>query len=234
MNLPIGQLAKNYQSVLDRIESAATAAGREPGDICLVAVTKYVDEEVVRQLYDLGCRHFGESRPQALWQKAESLKGLDIQWHMIGHLQTNKVRRTLPSLCLLHSGDSLKLLSLVNEEAERIETQTDVLCEVNISGDETKHGFTEEHLLESIESIGQLKHICVKGLMAMASRSGGVERAKMDFERMESLRQKLVDRQIDGVSMDELSMGMSGDFEQAIAHGATLVRVGSVLFESDS
>ena len=225
------QLADNYHRVLERIQRAAERANREPGDIQLVAVTKYVDSGLIRELHQLGCRDFGESRPQVLWKKAEELRELDLNWHLIGHLQTNKVRRSLPVVSLVHSGDSLKLLQLLDEESERIGQVSEVLCEVNISGDPAKHGFAPDRMGETLEEVSRLGNLRVRGLMAMASREGGLERARQDFERMQALRLEWSDPLPANVSLAELSMGMSGDFEEAILHGATLVRVGSVLFE---
>ena len=230
MNPTFDKLAENYHAVLDRIRIAAERAERPQEDVQLVAVTKYVDHSVVRSLYGLGCRHFGESRPQVLWEKAEALEDCDIEWHMIGHLQTNKVKKTLPLVSLLHAGDSLKLLKTVDKEATDNGNPVDVLCEVNISGDESKHGFVPDSMSKSLAEISELKNVRVNGLMAMASLSGGAEQANRDFEKMEKLRDQLRPDAPSNVSLDMLSMGMSGDFEQAIAHGATLVRVGSVLF----
>ena len=231
MNVSLEKLAQNYHSVLARIHHASEQAGRDPNDVKLVAVTKYVDDSVVRSLYKLGCRNFGENRPQVLWEKADKLSDCDISWHMIGHLQTNKVKRSLPMISLLHAGDSLKLLNAVNREASMKGVVADVLCEVNISGDETKHGFEPESMADSLTEISQMQNVRVKGLMAMASLTGGTERAGEDFEKLRQLRDQLEQIVPDNVSLGELSMGMSGDFEQAIEHGATLVRVGSVLFE---
>ena len=225
------RLEQNYRNVVARIARAADSANRDPADIRLVAVTKYVDASIVRMLYELGCRCFGESRPQVLWQKAKELEDLDIEWHMIGHLQTNKVRRTLPVISLLHSGDSSKLIEFVDSESSGQGITTDLLCEVNISGDPTKHGFTTEELRSSLDGIGSLNNIRIMGLMAMASRAGGSDQAKRDFEQMAEFRELLQKESPESISLNELSMGMSGDFEEAIASGATLVRVGSVLFE---
>lgn len=231
MKVATEQLARNVERVREQIARAAESADRDPGDIRLIAVTKYVDADVIRALFDLGCRRFGESRPQVLWKKAEELADLEIEWHQIGHLQTNKVRRTLPHLALLHAGDSRKLLQCVDEESSRIGRSQPVLCEVNISGDETKHGFTTEQLRDCIAEIDQLPHIQIHGLMAMASGEGGPQQARRDFENLRALHEELRDRVSDPGVFRELSMGMSGDFEQAIACGATLVRIGSVLFD---
>ena len=231
MNVSLEKLAENYHNVLKRIHHAAEQAGRDPMDVKLVAVTKYVDDSVVRSLYQLGCRNFGENRPQVLWEKADKLSDCDISWHMIGHLQTNKVKRSLPMIYLLHAGDSLKLLNAVNREANAKGVVADVLCEVNISGDGSKHGFSPDSMADSLTDISQMQNVRVKGLMAMASLTGGTERAGEDFQKLRRLRDQLQQVVPDNVSLSELSMGMSGDFEQAIDHGATLVRVGSVLYQ---
>lgn len=231
MNISLEKLAENYHNVLTRIHHAAELAGRDPMDVKLVAVTKYVDDSVVRSLYQLGCRNFGENRPQVLWEKADKLSDCHISWHMIGHLQTNKVKRSLPMINLLHAGDSLKLLNAVNREAMAKGIVADVLCEVNISGDDSKHGFRPDSMADSLTEISQMEHVRVKGLMAMASLTGGTARAGEDFEKLRQLRDRLQQLVPANVSLGELSMGMSGDFEQAIAHGATLVRIGSILFD---
>lgn len=231
MNMAIDRLAENLAGVKQRIERAALAVDRDPATVRLVAVTKYVDADVIRRLYKLGCRDFGESRPQALWEKAVELEDLDLRWHMIGHLQTNKVRRTLPCVSLLHSADTIHLLQKVDQESKRLDLVAQVLCEINISGDETKHGFSPDAIESALREIAELSNVRVRGLMAMASRQGGVERAEDDFRRMQELMADLKHFRIAGVELDELSMGMSADFEQAIAHGATIVRVGSVLFQ---
>ncbi|MDB4756358.1 YggS family pyridoxal phosphate-dependent enzyme [Mariniblastus sp.] len=231
MSVSTNPLSDNYFGVIDRIRSTAERADRDPNSIQLIAVSKYVDTSMIRRLHELGCCHFGESRPQVLWKKAKELADLDIHWHLIGHLQSNKIRRTIPATKLLHSGDSLRILELVNEEATKAGQVVDILAEVNISGDTSKHGFTQETLTKSLDRISNLENICVQGLMAMAGRLGGTEQAKYDFEKMAVFREHLSQIAPDNLSMEELSMGMSGDFELAIQHGATMVRIGSLLFK---
>ena len=222
-------LADNLERVRGRIASAAKQAGRSPDEVRLVAVTKYADAAAVRRLYELGQRDFGESRPQALWLKVEELTDLpDVRWHMIGHLQRNKVSRTLPLIHLLHSGDSSRLLAAVAAAAGELGRVQDVLLEVNISGDATKHGFHPSEAAEAVASLQNLTHVRPRGLMGMASRDGDLEAAARDFSALRKLRDTL---QATHPTLDlaELSMGMSGDLEVAVAVGATLVRVGSDL-----
>jgi pyridoxal phosphate enzyme (YggS family) len=230
MNLP-ATLAANLKHVRDRIAHAAARAGRDPAAITLVGVTKYVDLAATRALVECGCIDLGESRPQSLWEKGAALASLNVRWHMIGHLQRNKVKRTLPFVSLLHSGDSLRLLQEVNAEAENLGRPVDVLLEANISGDATKHGFAPDELRAALQQIAALKHLRVRGLMTMAALEGGPERARRDFAALRELRDRLRPDCPPSIGLDELSMGMSGDFEEAILEGATIVRVGSALWE---
>jgi pyridoxal phosphate enzyme (YggS family) len=224
-------IADNVARLRERIREAAQRSGRDASAIKLIAVTKYVDSDAVRALVEAGCVEIGESRPQELWRKAEDLRELPIHWHMIGHLQRNKVRRTLPFVALLHSGDSLRLLAEVDRVSGDLERTTPALLEINISGDETKHGFTPGEMEGHLHQIAELSHLKIRGLMAMAGREGDLDSAREDFARMRELRDQLQQNCPPSVSLEELSMGMSGDFEVAIEEGATIVRVGSALFE---
>jgi pyridoxal phosphate enzyme (YggS family) len=225
------QIATNLAQVQQRIAHAAQQAGRQPSEIQLVGVSKYVNAELSRALYSAGCVHLGEARPQALWEKAEALADIPIRWHLIGHLQRNKVRRTLPLLSLWHSGDSWRLLEAVNHEAGLLGRTIDTLLEVNISGEAAKHGFSPEELLATLPLLTQLSHIRVVGLMSMAGLTGGRDRARADFARLRTLRDEAQRVCPENIQLKELSMGMSGDYEDAILEGATLVRVGSALWE---
>jgi pyridoxal phosphate enzyme (YggS family) len=226
------RIIENLRMVQDRIAVAARRSGRSASDVTLVAVTKYVDVHIARQLVEAGCRDLGEARPQELWHKCEALAGEPINWHLIGHLQRNKVGRTLPFVRLIHSGDSLRLIEAVNAEAARVGVApVTLLLEVNVSGDATKHGFKPDELQPLGERIGTLDHIMVRGLMCMAGREGDLDNARRDFVQLRLLRDRLRSAWPDRLGLDELSMGMSGDFEVAIEEGATIVRVGSLLFE---
>jgi len=225
------RIAENYAHVRQRMEAAAARAGRSSAEIKLIAVTKYVSVEVAGLLFEAGCRDFGESRPQELWQKAAAFQSRDVTWHMIGHLQRNKVRRTLPIAALLHSCDRVRLLEEINRVAGELGIASRILLEVNISGDETKHGFAPDSLATVIDKLPAYGNVNVGGLMAMASLHGDLAAARRDFTRLRMLRDELSTQLPDGVDLDQLSMGMSRDFEVAIEEGATIVRVGSALFE---
>ena len=227
-------IAANASRVREQIAEAARRAGRRPQEITLVGVTKYVDVAATRMLFEAGCQDLGESRPQSLWEKAEALAGLPVRWHLIGHLQRNKVKRTLPYVSLLHSGDSLRLLQAVDAEAALLDRIVNVLLEVNISGEAAKHGFSADELRSSLPRIAGLAHLRVRGLMTMASLTGGDEQARRDFDALRQLRDSLAGECPAGVDLNELSMGMSSDFEEAILAGATLVRIGSALWDEIS
>lgn len=223
-------LEDNLARVQQQIADAAARSGRKASDITLVAVTKYVTSAVAAALIEVGCSNLGESRPQELWRKAEDLQTRDVRWHFIGHLQRNKAKRTLPLVSLIHSCDSLRLLDEMNRLAGQCDTSTDALLEVNISGDESKHGFAPDEIAPAIESLPAYPHVRIQGLMSMASLQGDAEAARADFERLRLLRDEVSKNLPSNVSLNELSMGMSRDFEVAIEEGATLVRVGSALF----
>ena len=226
----VARLSQNLANIRSRIADGVIRSGRAD-NIRLVGVTKYVDIETTRALFTAGLHDLAESRPQELWKKAEALKDLPIRWQFVGHLQRNKVERTLPLISLLHSGDSLQLLEAVSAAAVKQGRVVETLLEVNISGDEAKHGFSPEELRRLVVPIGHLPSLKVRGLMTMAALEGGSERARRDFAALRELRDKLRDYCPPQIEMVELSMGMSGDFVEAVMEGATIVRVGSALFE---
>ena len=235
MNQRRARLAQNLRQVRERMADAAQAASRDPSDITLVAVSKYASAEETRDLVLAGCKDLGESRPQELWKKAEALEDLPVRWHQIGHLQRNKVRRTLPLAVLIHSVDSVRLLQSIESLAAELSTPAksrivDALLEVNVSGEEAKHGFGPDECLEAIEMSLDMSHLRIRGLMCMAHLGSGHAGAQRDFAALRTLRDQL-QATCGDVSLGELSMGMSGDFEEAIAAGSTIVRVGSALFE---
>jgi PLP dependent protein len=225
------RLQQNLQSVRGRIGEAARRSGRGPEEVTLVAVTKYVEPETARALCDAGCRALGESRPQELWRKAEALSDLPVQWHLIGHLQRNKIRRTLPSLHMIHSLDSLRLAQAIDDEARLLDQRVPVLLEVNVGGESAKTGLVPDAVEPLLAGLLGFPHLAVRGLMGMAALDGGAAEARRDFAALRNLRDRLVPHCPEGISLHELSMGMSGDFEEAIEEGATIVRVGSALFE---
>ncbi len=206
----------------------------------LVAVTKYVGDSIVRELAQAGCSDLGESRPQALWTKASELPDAlgkagqerpTVRWHLVGHLQRNKIEQTLPLVNLIHSADSLRLLQAIDRAAREQGRRTPVLIEVNISGDEAKHGFSPATVEPLLPSLASLQNVELRGLMCMATREGDLDVAHRNFADLRNLRDQLAQSAPPNVSLSELSMGMSGDFEVAIEEGATIVRIGSLLFE---
>jgi pyridoxal phosphate enzyme (YggS family) len=224
-------IQENLACVRQQIADAAAAVGRAPDEIRLVGVTKYVDSPTTQTLFEAGCTDLGESRPQQLCDKAETLAATPIAWHMIGHLQRNKIRRILPHVSLIHSGDSLKLIEAVDRiAAEDNIAQVRMLIEVNISGEQAKHGFSPDEVQPALDTIGNLTHIKIAGLMCMARRTGESDAAQTDFANLRELRDRLLTTCPESISLAELSMGMSGDFSAAIAEGATIIRVGSALF----
>ena len=226
-------IARNLARVRGQIAAAAERAGRRADDVTLVAVTKYADNECTQLVIQAGCRDIGESRPQELWQKAKSLATLQQQtgfrWHLIGHLQRNKVARTLPLTALIHSLDSERLLAAVNAAAS--ETSIRGLLEVNISGDASKHGWQPADMRAVIEGLTAYPQVEIIGLMTMASLAGDAAQARRDFAGLRELRDQLQPSCPPDCRLSELSMGMSRDYVEAIEEGATMVRVGSALFE---
>ena len=185
------RVAENLSKIQARIAEAAARSGRSGDEVLLVAVTKYVDAPRARALVAAGCRQLGESRPQELWQKADELTDADVAWHLVGHLQRNKIRRTLPLVALVHSVDSLRLASAIDEAAAEFGRRAPVLLEVNTSGDAAKHGFAPDELATLLAQLASHRHVEVRGLMTMASREGGLDEARKNFSRLRELRQRL-------------------------------------------
>jgi pyridoxal phosphate enzyme (YggS family) len=234
----MSRLLDNLAAVRQKIAHAAQRSGRAADDVTLVAVTKYTSDDVIQELVEAGCRDLGEARPQALWAKAAALakrfehagqSQTEMRWHLVGHLQRNKVEQTLPLVSLIHSADSVRLLQAIDEAAVR--RRVPLLLEVNVSGDATKHGFAPDELDPALPRIAALTHVDVRGLMCMAAREGDGEVARRNFATLRALRDRLAPNVPESISLAELSMGMSGDYEIAIEEGATIVRIGSALFE---
>ncbi|MFI4853053.1 MAG: YggS family pyridoxal phosphate-dependent enzyme [Gimesia chilikensis] len=220
----------NYTRIQNRIDAACQRVQRDPQSVRLVAVTKYARLEWVQALVELGCRDLGESRTPQLEERA-ALLSPEIRWHFIGPLQRNKVRRTIPHCSLIHSVDSLKLLQAIDRIAGESELKPEVLIEVNLAGEASKKGFSRESLTSKWESLCQVSHVKIAGLMTMAPHVEDPELARPIFRELRELRDQLQQCSPEHVSLRELSMGMSGDFETGIEEGATLVRVGSALYE---
>lgn len=237
------KLQENLKRVQQRIEDACARAKRSPASVRLVAVTKYASLEAIRSLIDLGVRDIGESRVQELCKRAamvrESMmrRGRDVpedetpRWHMIGHLQRNKVKQVLPWTSLIHSVDSLRLAEEIDAAAAKLERRMPVLLEVNASDDPNKYGVSVAAALHLAEQLVGLRHLEIRGLMAMAPLTENEGVVRSTFERVQELFDEIVNDRVAGPGFTELSIGMSADFELAIEFGATMVRIGSALFE---
>jgi pyridoxal phosphate enzyme (YggS family) len=223
------RLRQNVSRVEERITAACRRAGRARTEVTLVAVTKYVTAAQVLPLRELGVTHWGESRPQELWKKAAEVA--DVTWHLVGHLQRNKAARTLPLVQLIHSVDSVRLLEELEKEAAKQQRILDILFEIHLSGEETKQGFDAIELPSLPDTLSRLNHIRVQGLMCMAPLEGTLDDARRVFARLRQLKEQLAPQLSPPHAMRHLSMGMTHDFEVAIEEGATLVRIGSALFE---
>jgi pyridoxal phosphate enzyme (YggS family) len=223
-------LTERLSLVEDRIRAACGRAGRARNEVTLVAVTKTVTAEIAALLLELGVIHLGENRPQELWRKAALLPST-IHWHLIGHLQRNKIERTLPLVHLLHSVDSLRLLDALEQEAAKRRDPLDVLLEINASGEVSKHGFSPEDVPALAGRLPQLKFVHIRGLMTMAAYAEDPEPTRPTFATLRALRDRLQAELGTAHRLQHLSMGMTNDFEVGIEEGATLVRVGTALFE---
>ncbi|MCX7420647.1 MAG: YggS family pyridoxal phosphate-dependent enzyme [Planctomycetia bacterium] len=224
-------LADNLNRVQSEIAAACRRAGRLPSEVKLVAVTKYAELTEVRRLTELGVVDLGESRPQQLSERADQLSA-GVQWHFIGHLQRNKVKPVLSHAVLIHSVDSLRLLERISAVAEEMSLRPRVLLEVNVSGETSKNGISNDELRSQWDVFQAVPNVEITGLMTMAPLVDDPETARPVFRQLRLLRDELTIRSLSHVKLTELSMGMSGDFAIAIEEGATLIRIGSRLFAS--
>ncbi len=223
-------LSERVEAVGKRIERAAESAGRAPHDITLVAVTKSVPVDRICEAIELGISHFGENRVQEAERKIAALGPGDATWHLIGSLQTNKINKALRLFSLIHSIDSTRLASAVQCRAEREGIVVPCLVQVNVSGEEVKHGITLESAVSDIREIAEYSCLEIRGLMTIAPHASDPESVRPVFRKLRELADRVRELGIPRASMDVLSMGMSGDFEVAIEEGATMVRIGSALF----
>jgi pyridoxal phosphate enzyme (YggS family) len=223
-------LAARLAATETKIAAACSRVGRDRSEITLVAVTKTVSAPVAAALHDLGVADLGESRPQELWKKAELLPGT-VRWHLVGHLQRNKIERTLPCVSLIHSVDSLRLLEALDREAGKLGHAASVLLEVNASGEANKHGFAANELPSLVSALSSFQSLRVMGLMTMAALTPNPEESRPTFRLLNELRERLRSQFASPHKFDNLSMGMTNDFEIAIEEGATLVRIGTAFFE---
>ena len=223
-------IEENFRRAQQQVAEALTASGRQGESVRIIGVSKYVDADQTKQLVEAGCRILGESRPQALWHKHTQLTDAGpIEWHMIGHLQRNKVARTVGLIQWLHSLDSSRLAESLNNEAAKIGQTLIVLLEVNVTQDASKTGLLPSDVPALLEVLTKLRSLEVRGLMAMSTEHASDDQIKREFESVRELRDRLQMQWTDAFHLSELSMGMSHDFAIAIAAGATMVRLGSIL-----
>jgi PLP dependent protein len=217
-------------ALLARIQSAAASAGRAGVGIRLVAVSKTFPSEAIRQAIAAGVSDIGENYIQEARDKFEALQGTAVKWHFIGRLQTNKAKQAVRMFDLIHTLDSYKLALELDRWARRLHKIQSVLIQVNVAGEATKAGVSHEEALPLVRQTAALENIAVKGLMTMPPYFNAPERVRPFFAALRLLRDRIRQAQIANIGMEELSMGMTGDFEAAVAEGATLVRIGTAVF----
>ncbi len=222
-------LKDRLEEVEERIQEACRRAGRDRSEVTLIAVSKTKPAEVLKEAYDLGIRVFGENKVQELTEKYEVLPK-DIRWHMIGHLQTNKVKYIADKVELIHSVDSLKLAETIEKEAAKRNRTIDILVEVNVAEEESTFGLKVEEVIPFIEKVAGFSHINVRGLMTIAPFVENPEKNRSVFADLRKLSVDITEKNIDNVNVSILSMGMTNDYEVAIEEGATMVRVGTGIF----
>lgn len=222
-------LRENYDKVAGNILKACETSGRNPEEVTLIAVSKTKPVSMLQEIYDHGCRDFGENKVQELVEKYEVLPK-DIRWHLIGHLQRNKVKYVVDKAALIHSVDSLKLAEEISKEALKKNVEVDILIEVNVAEEESKFGAKVKDTVELVSQVAKLPGIHIKGLMTIAPYVENPEDNRQYFAQLRQLSVDISAKNIDNVIMNVLSMGMTGDYETAVSEGATLVRVGTGIF----
>jgi pyridoxal phosphate enzyme (YggS family) len=222
-------IRNNLENVIRRINAAAARAGRDPSEIRLIGVTKTVEPDRIKAAYDCGIKDFGENRVQELCKKTDILD-IDCNWHLIGHLQTNKVKYIVDRVAMIHSLDSMELAEEISKRAEKAGRVIDVLVQVNVAGEATKFGIRPEDAAGFVKEVSRLGNIRVKGLMTIAPMCDDPEEVRWVFARLGKLRIDISRENIDNVDMACLSMGMSNDFEVAIEEGSNMVRIGTAIF----
>lgn len=223
-------MKEQINAVATRIRAAALAAGRDPKTIRLVAVSKTVPAARVRTAVEAGIILMGENYIQEARDKIDALGDLDVSWHFIGHLQRNKAKYAVRLFDLIHAVDSIKLARELDKEAAKHGKVQAILVQVNTGKEATKSGVYAEEALTLVREAGRLPHLAVRGLMTLPPFFNAPEKVRPFFRELRELRDRLREEALPGVSMDELSMGMTGDFEAAIQEGATLVRIGTAIF----
>lgn len=222
-------IVENMKVVQKKIEAACEKSGRSKEEVTLIAVSKTKPVSMLQEAYDTGCRDFGENKVQELVDKYEQLPK-DIRWHMIGHLQRNKVKYIVDKVYMIHSVDSLRLAEEISKEAVKKGVTVSILLEVNVAQEETKFGASAQDVAALAEEIAKLPNIVIKGLMTIAPNVQNAEENREVFRKLKQIAVDITQKNIDNINMGELSMGMTGDYEVAVMEGATYVRVGTGIF----
>lgn len=222
-------LKEQLEQVKQNIQEACDKSGRKSGEVTLIAVSKTKPVAMLQEAYDLGVRVFGENKVQELVDKYEVLPK-DIEWHMIGHLQTNKVKYIIDKVAMIHSVDSIKLAETIEKEAAKKNCIANILIEVNVAEEDSKFGLKVEEVIPFIKKISVFPHIRVKGLMTIAPFVENAEENRAVFADLRKLSVDIESKNIDNTNMSVLSMGMTNDYEVAVEEGATMVRVGTGIF----
>lgn len=225
-------IQENLFQVEQKIEEACKRAGRKREEVTLIAVSKTKPVSMIEEAIQYGIKDFGENKVQELVEKIGYLEEKEetLRWHLIGHLQRNKVKYIVDKVCMIHSVDSIRLAEQIQEEAKKKHIIVDILAEVNIAKENTKFGLQEEEVSFFIENVAKFDNIRVRGLMTVAPFVENPEKNRVFFEKLRKLNIDIKSKNIDNVTMDVLSMGMTGDYEVAIEEGATMVRVGTGIF----
>ena len=221
-------LKERLDGIRERINKAAEKSGRSGKDITLVAVTKTYEADVINEAIELGVTDIGENKVQEILRKYDSVK--PVKWHLIGHLQSNKVKYIIDKVSMIHSVDSIHLMDEIERQAEKKNVTMDILVQVNISGEESKFGIKPEDVYEILEYASKLKYVKVRGLMTILPKDDNKMNLKLHFVNIKRLSLDISEKKYDNICMDYLSMGMSGDFEEAIMEGSDMVRIGSAIF----
>ena len=224
-------VAENLKTTRERVDAACERAGRRPEEVALIAVSKTKPLSMLQEAYEAGARDFGENKVQEILEKYPEMPE-DARFHMIGHLQTNKVKQVVGKAVLIHSVDSLHLAEKIEQEAAKRDLTADILLEVNVAREESKFGLMLEEVIPLLEEVKNLPHVRVRGLMTIAPNVENPEENRKHFKKLYQLYVDIKSKNIDNGTMSVLSMGMTGDFEVAVEEGATMIRVGTGIFGS--
>lgn len=222
-------IKENLEEVREKIRQACQRSGRREEDVTLISVSKTKPVEMLREAYEAGSRDFGENRVQEIMEKYGQMPE-DVRWHMIGHLQKNKVRQVIDKAVLIHSVDTVELAEQIERDAAKRDLTVDILLEVNVAEEESKFGFRTEEVEAAVMKIKEFPHVHIKGLMTIAPFVSNSEDNREVFKKLYQLYVDIRSKNIDNVNMSVLSMGMTGDYEVAVEEGATMIRVGTGIF----